>query len=138
LLYIVVMAEQDPRPLHVRVAEALGCHPVELKYGPEGQWDCGCTGYPHAAHTIHDDCHDYEGLGCEERELAHYDLDWAATGPLIEKYEIMLVPAWRLDGKANFWDAVAGVLPEGRGMEGDTPLLAVCHLLLALKEAGKL
>lgn len=125
------MAEQD-KPLHVRVAEALG-------------W----TECDHSARSEPWEFHDEEprirvGLGIppgesERQELPRYDTDWSATGPLIERYQIEL--EWK--GKPPEWIASygwqVGRLPphvlEGRGL---TPLFAVCQLILALHAAGKL
>jgi hypothetical protein len=94
------------KPLHVRVAEALGSM-VRLQ---EGWWERLDGAIWTAA-------------------IPRYDTDWSATGHLIEKYGIDLER-----GGAGQWRAYG----PGSEAEGDTPLLAVCNLLLALKAAGKL
>jgi hypothetical protein len=110
------------RPLHVQVAEALGCKLVPLGNGLA----CGC----HATKPQH---------GCYG-EIFHYDTDWSATGPLIEKYRIEGEScgdsgwiAWYFD--SNFDDKTAD--DDIRG-DGETFLIAVCNLILALGVAGKL
>ena len=70
------MAETEP--LHVRVARALGCKPwvCENECGDSfcnGRWYCPCPGKEHA------------GLEMDDI-VARYDTDWAATGPLIERF----------------------------------------------------
>ena len=123
------MTEQD-RPLHVRVAEALGCKTETClhDYGPH--WRCGCDPWGEA----HGNPYSQRCAG----EVLNYDTDWAATGPLIEKYGIRLEPA----RTTPYW--LASTWKEDdfqRGTSGSTPLLAICNLILAihdLKEAGKL
>ncbi len=67
-----------------------------------------------------------------------YDADWSATGPLIERLQITL---WNDCGQ---WQAgnLDSADYEGHWLndanDGDTPLIAVCHLILALHAAGKL
>lgn len=126
------------KPLHVRVAEALGCAP-KMRLGGR-VWDCECKENDHAEHKLHDDCHDGEGLNCDEYLLARYDTDWSATGPLIEKYDVWLQPCEdhrTTPGVAcRGWVAVNGDISEEGA--GATPLEAVCNLILALKAAGKL
>lgn len=124
-------------PLHVRVAEALGCK-IQAPRAGWDEWRCGCPEKeyerPHATHGIHRDCcHDREGLGCDHDPMARYDTDWSATGPLIEKYGIAL------EANGREWEAWTG--PNefmDTWADGPTPLIAVCNLLLALKEAGRL
>ena len=126
------MSEQ---PLHVRVAEALGCK--VSKHAILG-WSCGCKtkrdepSWPHGETSC--------GQDGEERypDVRRYDTDWAATGPLIERYAVHVEPdachppqwlAFVLHAGEEF------TVSEG---PGKTPLEAVCALILALKEAGKL
>jgi hypothetical protein len=127
------------KPLHVRVAEALGCKPQT-----EGTWridpdvkSWACPG----------------GVGCYlmagqpiGHHLLRYDTNWRATGPLIERLSVMLAPGATDDGQ---WMAVTGfgghhgpgwvdsVIGDEKGY-GPTPLVAVCHLILALHAEGKL
>lgn len=96
------------KPLHVRVFEALG-----------GRSDWSPEVWP---------------------LLPRYDTDWSATGPLIEKYEIAIA---RRQAGAAWWAArwartdIRDAIPPNH-YAGSTPLLAVCHMILALHEAGKL
>lgn len=135
-------ADDELRPLHVRVAEALGwtdLAPMDNPRPPHGQ---GCP------------CHsDWEGWhagylgpgtltprpsGQGLHPVSRYDTDWSATGPLIEQYGITLirVPApWMLgrpDGQP--WEAYRDDIK----MFGETALLAACRLIVALHSAGKL
>lgn len=128
--------EPGERPLHVRVAEALGTYHV---LGP-ASWAPRLDGRLVRHCTIHgptcgeyDFTTDYTG-----RELApRYDTDWSATGPLIEKYLIDVVhgdfaslgPPDRKWGARATWVGWA---------TANAPLIAVCHLLLALSAARKL
>ena len=121
------------KPLHVRVAETLGCQP----FLHDDRWYCepaGCKGgdavrYPDGSH--------HAG---EYGALLEYDTDWSATGPLIERLGITVGrpdhPALRAaDGE---WFALHPDHEDGPQEYGPTPLIAVCNLILALKEAGKL
>lgn len=129
------------KPLHVRVAEALGWTNCQL-----------CPDGP----DIHGRQHwvgDQPVIGGVVRQshcMPEYDTDWAATGPLIEKYRISLSATYKLfDGDdglplpGDTWIAsddrrrAKGGFPVA--MEpGSTPLIAVCNLILALHAAGKL
>ncbi len=118
----------NDKPLHVQVAEALG-------------W--AIAGFLQRFATTED--HDEAWYGRPPEDAAgglvsipRYDIDWSATGPLIEKYGITLdrhEDYERLPGKE--WLASAPT-PSDDGASGSTPLLAVCYLFLALKAAGKL
>jgi hypothetical protein len=116
-----VTTEEQSKPLHVQVAEALGYEvgyvgleqritkavsPMEMVLGP----------------------------------VPRYDTDWAATGPLIEKYGISVRLSPFPTDAALPWVAWAGATDvTGRLRErGPTPLIAVCNLILLLKESGKL
>jgi hypothetical protein len=118
------------KPLHVRVAEALGCEPIRK----EGHLLCGCYYKPPASNGGHygqavDLAPRSDGLPTWGFLIPRYDTDWAATGPLIEKLWIMLDPgapwcARDIEGHFN--------------MKADTPLIAVCNLILKMKEKGTL
>ncbi len=117
------------KPLHVRVAEALGWTDCDNKtaYPPLEYW----TGSPPDTRPV---------LGHRE-EIDHYDTDWSATGPLIEKYGLMIIPVgqerleWLACEGFGGWDSYKDeFIKEG----GETPLIAACNLILALHEAGKL
>lgn len=104
------------KPLHVRVAEVLGCKPIYPDWEPKG-WRCMCKGM---------DDHRYED-GADF--VAEYATDWSATGPLIERL--------RIDVDAHpvgNWTAMREPYCEA----GHTPLEAACNLILALHAAGKL
>jgi hypothetical protein len=121
------MMGEGEKPLHVRVAEALGtCHvlgPVvrQAGWGPIRR----CIVHPDENYD-YDFTTDYEG-----RVLAsHYDTEWSVTGPLIEQYGISV-----FQYSDGVWEATA----ESRvGGNGEIPLVAVCNLILALHAAGKL
>lgn len=108
-------------PLPVRVAVALGCKPVEYR---RGEWSCGCRNNAHAQAG-------FDGAPGEGGGIENFDTDWAATGPLIERLCLGLV--WRGDAWQAFVDLDAAVIAFDA-----LPLIAVCKLILALKEAGKL
>jgi len=123
------------KPLHVQVAEALGCKLRLIEQTPAvlgSYWTCGCPEF-----QSHGNLH-----GCHR-----YDTDWSATGPLIEKHNLHLRPQpwWpRADQPEKAWEARAYLTkPEHReeaiyGEPGSTPLIAVCNLILALAKEGKL
>jgi hypothetical protein len=127
------------KPLHVRVAEALGCKP----YWHEGHgwWLCECGDLGH----VQESEKFADGLAGAPL-LNRYDQDWSATGPLIEKYRITLTDDAG-GGYEGDWFALGGfeMLASCDGEAewdhtgpGTTPLIAVCNLVLALSEAGKL
>jgi len=111
------------KPLHVQVAEALGHSVADINtfYGwmrvPPDNWN---------------------GTDPIPGDIPHYDTDWSATGPLIEKYSISVAPqsrshldvppSWQTDHKGE--SVYFQISP--------SPLEAVCNLLLALHKAGKL
>lgn len=112
------------KPLHVQVAIALGWVGVKIDGIADWPW-CGVE------HS--------EGL---RREIPRYDTDWSAGGPLIERYRfhlyVMGAGAWLgVPGGTGDWIAESDVFPVVR-VRYKTPLEAVCRLILALAEAGKL
>jgi hypothetical protein len=125
------VAEQE-KPLHVRVAESLGCKPLfgrplysTIPY-PE-DWRCGCLDTKTNDPTEE---HDDTTEGHCDLGIKRYDTDWSATGPIIERFGISL------RREASGWDArVDNMLATDHN---ETPLLAVCHLIIALAEAGRL
>lgn len=109
----------DEKPLHVRVADALGFQCFE--YGDH--WEAE--------------------FGNECKPIPRYDTDWSAAGPLIERIR---EEGWMVgvsSDNGDEWIAWKDDIGQFRPHEtyrgrGPTPLLAVCNLLLALKAAGKL
>lgn len=137
---------EKPLTLHVQVALALGwtvCHDEADMYHPPGK-EC-----------LKDK---NEGWGCDEEAsgadvVHHYDTDWSATGPLIERYAIGIEPpthqddpVWAVrpkdgDPALSAWKAstcAAETRWEYETVEGSSALIAVCRLILALAAAGKL
>lgn len=124
------------KPLHVRVAEALGwlrCDQGESLLGTVEEWygiPRGDDGLYHGAHV----------------EVPRYDTDWSAGGPLFEKFvERMDVtlphtdpPRYsEQDGTLLYpgetygqWVEVSGAAEDGYG---PTILTATCDLVLRLK-----
>lgn len=117
----------EDKPLHVRVAEALGQH-VDLSKFPPG-------------------CFDSYG------DVPRYDTDWAATGPLIDKYGIDLL-FYSTENGSGWWEAsrygIASEYYKGERIWSDADIMAelhkryesaqeaVCRLILVLAELGKL
>ena len=107
-------------PLHVRVAEALGWTELEPDANEAGHW--GGTSPPGGNHMLPIQ---FSGI------VPRYDIDWEATGPLIERLKMRVGPV-RFDGPT--WEAVA----HGSWVNALTPLVAVCLLILDLQAARKL
>lgn len=135
----------EEKPLHVQVAEALGCSPVPRSV----VWACPCADSAHGqAYTD----------GYQSDILEEYDTDWAATGPLIERFKVTLFEPSvmgydeRVTGLREaidshptraevFWTAVVGYengiawdpADEWKvGACGPTPLIAICNLIVAI------
>lgn len=126
------------KPLHVQVAEALGCRPVSFEVVGRGGggtgWACQCPGANRG-----------EGHG-DVLGIERYDADWSVSGPLIARYQISLWPRPNDDdegpeprewGAKAHSDARYGRIIAGLAC-GPTPLVAVCNLILRLKATGKL
>jgi hypothetical protein len=108
----------EDKPLNIRVAEALG-----WRYVPSmGRW--AVPGAP--------------AISNMPTDVPRYDTDWAATGPLIEKYEITLVPNRRSVYDTPPWWVAGDAVSGGEVVSAPTPLAAVCNLILTLHQAGKL
>lgn len=115
----------DPeKPLHVRVAEVLGCSVLERD--DHLRYRCGCDNAEHQGETWD--------------SIARYDTAWSATGPLIEEHRIEMrsysILSPDLDEKTVEWAAYADER-NATGV-GPTPPVAVCNLIIALAESGKL
>lgn len=144
----------DEKPLHVQVAEALGVKPrrswavmnraedayfidFDREYEAEADVADHLRRYPNGL---------YAQEGAHVVEQLHYpffDTDWAATGPRLER---LRAEGWNVVlqcENGGHWYAYYSdighnapyVQVEGRG---DTPLVAVCRLILALSAAGRL
>jgi hypothetical protein len=119
------------RPLHVRVAEALGWHDFHVLGDGEhvGQ---------------HPDKERNRKHSYAVEAIPRYDTDWSATGPLIEKYRIelewerLITPARDFVWTASWGQQIGHLTPVIYSASDTTPLIAVCNLLLALHAAGKL
>ena len=107
------------KPLHVRVAEALG-------------WGLTANGAswisPEPSQSR------YDAARCDDSIPPHYDTDWAATGPLIEKYKLNIV----YNSASESWEGIDRSEGYDQCFHGRTALEAVCYLILALGKAGKL
>lgn len=110
------------KPLHVRVAEALGW--FDFQPSANGFWPLEWRGHP--SRPI---------IGEPHKKIPRFDTDWSATGPLIERFGIFLRRYY-----GDRWFASPGQpLPGGADtVDAATPLEAVCNLILALHAAGKL
>lgn len=126
------MVDSREKPLHVRVAEALGWTEVHLEeHG-------GANGTPAWYGTRAANDHVYASLDVRWFGVPRFDESWSATGPLIERFRIDL---FSREGN-GVWTARAWV-PNDDPIEtlkraGNEPLTAVCNLILALHAAGKL
>lgn len=143
------------RPLHVRVAEALESgldirigYPQNIQTIQEGGSLPAPGGAPLPVWYIvwtpksgdgHDCVYQMEGEPCECRpqwnRVPRYDTDWSATGPLIERLGIQIMNL-ELKVMPTMWSAALS--SDHNWALGQTPLVAVCALILALAAAGKL
>jgi hypothetical protein len=127
------------KPLHVQVSEALGWR----MRGVSDSSDRGCGGtdfWVEPGHAI-DGARSHCNVCDPENAPPRYDTDWSATGPLIEKWRFH--GDVRLDPTCHAPDWCAFYISEDGGdliesAKHPTLLIAVCNLILALKEAGKL
>jgi len=119
----------EGRPLHVRVAEALGCKPIRLV---DHAWHCDCN--RERGEFFHGERFD----GFLAGRLLRYDTDWSATGPLIERFLFDIFAGSPGPRPSEHWSARADRVEGEPQMNGETPLVAVCNLILALHADGKL
>ena len=127
----------DDKPLHVQVAEALGW--TELEYGGWVEEIGGQIYQDHrrwrgyGPYQVKEACGNYIPM---RQDLPHYDTDWAWTGALIERLGISLNNYSQAPTKGT----TAHRMVDDRIFDAsaETQLLAVCNLILKLKEAGKL
>ncbi len=142
------------KPLHVQVAEALGMTLVDrstavrisnerhVKNNDEVERSLGIRP------PFNDYEHWYSGAGpyilsdstFGLDQVPAYDTSWEATGPLIEKYKISLRHGeCRMHVECrNLWCATSQDHQADDRVDAVNPLVAVCYLVIALKEAGKL
>jgi len=118
----------EEKPLHVQVAEVLGWKNCRV---------CDCQS-----------CHGNDWVGEDPKspvraignqrlveDIPLYDRDWAATGPLIEKYNITSVCLSKY-----LWDTVSDFRPswiaraDSLSGHGSSPLIAICNLIVANPE----
>lgn len=108
------------KPLHIRVAEALG-----WTFTSDGLSVISPSGGRWAYNKGTSD------------PIPRYDWMWDETGPLIERLKI---DVWFRPGGFAFgpdeWGATSQDSADAE--TGATPLLAVCNLIVSLKAAGKL
>lgn len=143
------------KPLHVQVAEALGWSDVvhfgyaESVISPAwgGVRPLG-TEKPVGISEI-DTLHLLRG-GPARNTIPRYDTDWGATGPLIGRFGLVVGPNFALNQTINDTRGPWKAGWTGGGYDpihledwnytrlGETPTVAICNLVLALKEAGKL
>lgn len=138
----------EDKPLNVRVAEALGWTEIHLEeHGGDG-------GTPAWFGTRPADDHVYavaDGL-VRWFGVPRFDKSWRTTGPLIERYRItVLRRAGVAPGTPYAWVAYSGFDFVGGSIasqsidsvwdaeeDGETALVAVCNLIVALSNAGEL
>lgn len=142
------------KPLHVQVAEVLGWERTHARDDHAGH-PCGDILLPDPERMRWKGRAPGEMLvgpeGC--KIIPRFDEDWSATGPLIERFRIALASYDSMDGAGQpitMWSAILNpgfVRFEFAGemawdpdqiIDGPTPLIAVCNLILALKAAGPL
>lgn len=131
----------DTRPLHVRVAEALGWTATHLRDAPEAH-ACGDILITDPERMRWKGRAPGEQLvgphGCTL--IPRYDTDWAAAGPLIERYAISLSFAISEKHEHRFeWIARENdgdCRCVGRFEWDKSPLVAVCRLLVRALPEG--
>ncbi len=125
-------------PIHVQVAHKLGWTHVHAKGSggkcPDNDYKFGCGDILLAGVRYAGRAPENMLVGCYEARhdpLPEFDKDWASLGPIIERLGITVAPVG-----AQFWGS-HGKWHAGHRDEihySDTPLLAVCALLLALPD----
>jgi len=133
------VVSEPEKPLHVKVAEALGCRPMH-GYGMGDAVVCSCDDGRHGEQSSLTPHHG------EKTELhsfiLRYDTDWSAMGPLIEKFTINLEQAQAANAAGGPWaawrwwrpgDPMAAAGPLPQRFWGETPLEAVCNFILGMK-----
>ncbi len=141
------LAMTDDKPLHVKMAIALGCEPKWSEVYKA--YNCVCKDYTHAAQ----DEYAWDGW----YSVIRYDLDWSATGPLVEKYKIKLcngmailptmkqiqnlepIPHPKVWWAETNFDEWGDPFPHWEDrVVAATALEAICNLIVKLGQEGKL
>lgn len=148
------MSAEANKPLHVRVAEALGfggaspcpqC-PMFDKHEQTWHFDHLQSDTRHPVYAwLWESVYDFgDACTCWCRSdkphvvtyaLQRFDTNWSATGPLMERYGLTVYH------EAAGWAAREDGGRPGTGLGVDhagSPLEAVCHLLISLGKAGRL
>lgn len=108
----------EERPLKAQVAEAIGWTEIQQDGEPK-EW----FGRPPEGGLL--------------RRIPDFPLSWCVTGPLIERYRLSPQPFGGDSG--SLWTAWANETAfGGECAYGQTPLIAICNLILLLSEKGKL
>jgi hypothetical protein len=139
-------AMSEDKPLHVRVAEALGLPDVG-RYRRRSmetlEWE-RCDDDQSADWYYHW----LPDTSEPRRSVPHYDTDWSATGPLIDEWELDILHTGlpgpgcvSISGLAHCPTGRPGDEPYGGAWltieaGGPTTPIAVCHWLLAAHEKG--
>lgn len=141
------MSTEIEKPLHVQVAEALGwTQIVEAPFLPVtvSNWLGKPPAWDKGTHQF------ISGIDYQRRSITvsvgsipRYDTDWSATGPLIEQLALDVFyegrPRHDRGWTAQAWLPFGEKVPSAAwSKRGETPLLALCKLILALHAAGKL
>lgn len=137
----------EEKPLHVRVAEALG-ETVEFRVPA---WDYRKDAPPTWMRKLRPGAHvrptpdtvrivgedDDFWTECDDR----YDLHWKTGGPLIERYGIgvaLTQKAFDIEPRLPGDTWIARTWQQQEFAVGPTPLIAACDLILKLHSTGKL
>lgn len=145
-------------PLHIQVAFALGHQTRHRKVacnGPCAYHLIDSGGFPkptdHHSHDLWEMYDPYANAGLVDEEdsegawveVPDYTADWSVTGPLLHRFRIAVIPAYRNPHQPtpSCWTAVASMQSVREGTyhtEADTPLEAVCLLIVHLHSIKKL
>lgn len=135
-------------PRYVRVAKALRWTNLEFKSwylhddgtpAEEPQWHgtaplLNRTGYGTPLNPLWEENIEAGRHWNELWRVPRYDKDWAATGPLIERFRLELAQ----DESGAWWAETGDIKDPAIQACAATPLEAICELILKLAEAGAL
>lgn len=111
----------ETRPLRVDVAEAVGWTQIQVMNGRYFGFAPGT-----------------ESILC----IPEYPTSWCSTGPLIDRYQILLGPEFTPDAAHVFAGEWSAMLAKERIdatiVRGRTALEAVCNLIVQVKKEGKI